>query len=705
MQQQSFINKPFTIVCSLMLLWLSLFSYNTLYATNYVVNTKTLLQSRMNAALPGDTIIVTNGTYNNWASINFTNTNGSSSSAWIVLKAQTFNGVTFTGTTNFYFSGKHILITGFRFANGSGTTTDVFQFRNSSGSAASYCRITNITFDSFNSDSTGAYLNNSSDVDNKWVSIYGTNNRVDHCTFINKFNAGATVVVWYDNNTYPQKSTPTYHRIDSNYFKGRGYLGNNGGETIRVGVSQCSRTNGYNIVEYNLFENCAQAEPEIISNKSNFNTYRYNTFKNCKGGLTLRQGRYCSVYGNFFIVDKSTISENYGIRVIDKGHKVYNNYLEGLYGNKNSFSTMRCPIILLNGLSATTDTTDPAKAAGYFPTDSVMVAFNTIVNCSGGGGIVLGFTDGGNNTFQPKGILVANNLIKMTTGQAVYIDPANTSLTYSAEGNFYSAPNGLGLTNATGFSAKTLTFGTRTNGILAPPALVQDAATSTSSYAALLQALDVNGQTRSAIYDVGAKELNATGSVVAIPLDSTKVGAGMPLQNMPVTIIDFSATQSAQHINLQWLAENEINLLQYNIEYSKDGKEFSTIGQVEANKQYAYHYSINDWTKSNGYYRLKLIDIDGSYSYSSIIAMKDKANNSLSIYPNPASSNIHIYVAAYSSNTRINILDATGKSVKNYTVEKNSLTLNTSQFSNGLYIIQLIEKDQLLKTSPFIISR
>jgi len=464
-------------------------------ATNYTVNTKTLLQTKMAAALPGDTVIVTNGTYNAWGTINFTNSNGSATSAWIVLKAQTFNGVIFTGATNFSFAGKRILITGFKFANGTGGKTDVFQFRNSSNVAASYCRITNITFDNFNSDSTGAYLNNSSDVDNKWVSLYGTNNRVDHCTFINKFNAGATVTVWYDNNTYPQQSTPTYHRIDSNYFKGRGYLGNNGGETIRVGVSQCSRTNGYNIVEYNLFENCKQDEPEIISNKSNFNTYRYNTFKNCQGGLTLRQGRYCSVYGNFFITDKSNVSQNYGIRVIDKGHKVFNNYIEGLSGNKNDFGSLRCPIILYDGLSANYDTTNPSLAAGYFPTDSVIVAFNTVVNCSGGGGIVLGFTDGGNNKFHPKGIIVANNLIKMTTGQAVYLDPADTGLTYSAEGNFYSAPKGLGLTSANGFTAKTLTFGARVNGNLTPPSLVQDAATNTANYTSLLKSLDVNGQT------------------------------------------------------------------------------------------------------------------------------------------------------------------------------------------------------------------
>jgi hypothetical protein len=41
------------------------------FATNYTISTKTDLQTRMNAALPGDTVFVMNGTYNNWGQIIF----------------------------------------------------------------------------------------------------------------------------------------------------------------------------------------------------------------------------------------------------------------------------------------------------------------------------------------------------------------------------------------------------------------------------------------------------------------------------------------------------------------------------------------------------------------------------------------------------------------------------------------------------------
>ncbi|MFY7964324.1 MAG: chondroitinase-B domain-containing protein [Chitinophagaceae bacterium] len=676
-----------------------LFVANSLYATNYIVNTKSNLQNRMNAALPGDTIVVTNGIYNNWGVINFTNSNSTTTSPWIVLKAQTIAGVIFTGNTSMQFAGRRVLIYGFKFTNGNTGQLDVIQFRNASNVPANYCRLSNIIIDNYNSDSTGSYLNNSSDIGNKWVSIYGVRNRVDHCTFINKFNDGATLTIWYDNNTYTTPSTSTYHTIDSNYFNGRGYLGDNGGETIRVGTSSNSRTNGFNIIEYNLFENCIQLEPEIVSNKSNFNIYRYNTFKNCNGGLTLRHGRYCGVYSNFFIVDNPSFTRSYGVRVIDKGHKIYNNYFEGLLGNKNSLTSLRCPIILYNGLSSTNDTTDASKASGYFPADSCVIAFNTIVNCSGGAAMVLGFNDGGANTFQPKGVVIANNLIKMATGQVAFKDATNTSLTYLSEGNFYNAPS-FGLSSSSGFVSNTLVFGARTNGILNSPNVVQDAAINTTSYSNLLNSLDINGQSRSSIFDVGAKELNGVGNLMASPLDSTVVGAGKPLSTLPVRLISFTATTVNNEINLKWQVENEINFLEYQIEYSNNGAHFFNAGTVKSEHKLLYNYVfINADNKT--YFRLKLVDKNGQFTYTNVISVS--GNKLIKVYPNPAVDAINIYVKNINSNSFLRLVDVTGKCVKQVKNILNYSNISTKELNSGIYQVQLVENNQIINTYQVVV--
>lgn len=503
------------------LLFLLSFLLSDTGATTVTVNTLASLTTAYANALPGDTIIVSSGTYN-WGEINLVNTKGTATSAWIVLKAEKIAGVTFTGSTFIKFSGTRIRIDGFRFANGSAGTNPVIGFRSSTSVLANYSRVSNITIDNYNT------LSADTTVENEWIGLFGVSNRLDHCTFINKSNPRATVVIWYSTATFPAKSISTYHQIDSNYFNGRTYMGGNGGESIRVGVGNNSKTDGFNIIEYNLFENCTQTEPEIVSNKSYRNTYRYNTFKNCNGGLTLRMGRYCEVYGNYFIVNDATKTDSYGVRVIDKGHRVTNNYFEGLLGGSGSLTNMRAPITIFNGSFSSADSTNPAILNGeYLPADSAFIAFNTVVNCYNGAGIRLGYTNNGANPYPPVGIRLGNNILKMASGQAVDLNAANTALTYFAEGNLYNAPGGLGLSNSSGFTSNTLSFGVRSNGILPPPVSgIQDASVNTSFYVSSLNGLDAQRQSRSAIYDVGCDELNGSGSVLTGPLDSTKVGAG-----------------------------------------------------------------------------------------------------------------------------------------------------------------------------------
>jgi hypothetical protein len=162
-------------------------------------------------------------------------------------------------------------------------------------------------------------------------------------------------------------------------------------------------------------------------------------------------------------------------------------------------------------------------------------------SCGGGAGIKLGNYDAGMALNQPLGTIVANNVIKMSSGQAIYKEPSDTLLTYFAEGNMYSAPAGLGFTNTAGFANTSLTFGTRVNGILPAPSIVQDAALNTSTYNALLGNLDAQGQTRSSVFDAGCDEINGNGMVTNFPLDSNVVGAGRPIIVLRSQTINFAA--------------------------------------------------------------------------------------------------------------------------------------------------------------------
>jgi poly(beta-D-mannuronate) lyase len=605
---------------SIILFFLICCLFQTAFAIVYTVNNKTDLQNRMTAAMPADTVIVANGTYN-WGQINFTNTNNTNTGAWIVLKAETLGGVVFTGSTYLQFRGIRIEVNGFTFRNGNAGTNAVIAFRASSNNNATYSRITNITIDNYNT------LSVDTSTENEWVGLFGIYNRIDHCTFINKINPRATVVVWYSSTTYPNPSVSTYHKIDSNYFFRRTYMGDNGGETIRVGDSNTSRTDGFNIIEYNLFEGLTQAEPEIVSNKSDFNTYRYNTFLNSNGGLTLRHGRYCNVYGNYFIRNADSITQDYGIRIIDRGHKVYNNYFENLTGNSGGGTSQnRAVISVLNGVS--TDTTDASFANRYFPADTAIIAFNTIINTRGGGAINLGGTLGG--TITPKGVVIANNIIRAQTGSIVFSNTANTNLTFTAEGNVFQAPSGLGI-SATGFTAATITTQTRSNGILLPQnSLVQDAAINSTAYNSFLNGLDIQQKTRTGFFDIGCVEIN-NDNVLYTPLDSTKVGAGKALVLLPLQ--NFLLQQEHNQLLFTVSANNQIQ--QYIVQKSRNGVSFSNAYTITAIDN-ATEYSVPFVTiESNVFYRVMAITKTASIVYSNTIRANESTTVNIRVYPNP----------------------------------------------------------------------
>ena len=489
--------------------------------------------------------------------------------------------------------------------------------------------------------------------------------------------------------------------IDSNYFKGRSFMGTNEGETIRVGDAASARTDGYNIVEYNLVEDVITAsELEIFSNKSHRNTYRYNTIKNSNGGICLRFGRYCDVYGNFILNDNPA-RQVAGIRVIDKGHKVFNNYIEGVNGASLSSDQKRASICIYNG-----NFSDSALGSGeYFAADSSTIAFNTIVNAESGAGVVLGCVHGG--TMQPKGLKLSNNLVKMATGNGIYMNSANTSLTQSSEGNIYDTSS-LDVTT-TGWQSNTLNFGTRTNGILTAPILVQDAAINTSSYVSLLSAVDGQGQTRSATYDVGFDELNGIGTIVIQPLLPTQVGALFYLTSLPVHLIDFSLQKKSNAIQLLWNVTDEINMKQYEVEYSNDGTNFiklvSIIAQAKATATYTYLHGIS--VSSKMYYRIKMVNTDGSFVYSPIRFFNNKEEVTIKLFPNPANSVLIVESNMSSTKANLKIINSVGIVVATINAidfsSSNRTSINISHLKPGLYHVECTTIDAK-HSFPFIIA-
>jgi poly(beta-D-mannuronate) lyase len=317
-------------------------------AKDYRISPDTNVESLAKQVAAGDTLILQDGTWND-AQLKFELLQGSEESP-VHIRAQTAGQVIFTGKTEFRLSGTHVIVSGLVFRDTQGAS-DVVQLRSHSQRHAHHCRVTDCVFEQTPDSEAGT--------ESRWLSIYGTQNRVDHCYFGGKKNRGTTLVVWVGDEIEG-------HRIDHNHFGPRPELGRNGGETIRIGTSDVSEQDCRTIVEDNYFHSC-DGEAEIISNKSCGNIYRHNAFDACSGTLTLRHGHRCVVDANVFLGHKKRGTG--GVRVIGQNHAVTNNYFESLRGDAE-----RAAICLMNGIP-------DGPLNGYAPVRDALIAHNTFVDC------------------------------------------------------------------------------------------------------------------------------------------------------------------------------------------------------------------------------------------------------------------------------------------------------------------------------------
>lgn len=474
------------------------------FATNYYVTSPSEITTAMNTAQPGDTLIMVNGV---WTDDRIIFKGDGADGNPIVLRAETPGYVILNVTSNLRISGSYLIVDGLRFVNGYSPSGGVIEFR--SGGSARHCRLTNCAIVDYNPPNRST--------DYKWISLYGTHNRVDHCYFAGKNHAGTTLVVWFPEH-------PHYHLIDHNYFGYRPPLGENGGETIRVGTSDWSMEDSYTTVESNYFERC-NGEIEIISSKSCENIYRYNTFYECEGALTLRHGNRCTVGGNFFLGNRN--GEAGGVRVIGEDHKIFNNYFSGLCG-----SSLKSALPIMNGVP-----NSPLNR--YFQVKNALVAFNTFVDCRYS--MILGAGEDSERTLPPENCTIANNVVQ-TSFKIITQEDAPINLNW--EGNIMQGSS-LGIPQPTGITLTDPKLYFATDSLWRPDSTSPVIGAAAGSYPFVSD--DMDGQERGIISDVGADQVSRE-PIIRRPLKAADV---MPeWMKHPVPVVLRILTTGSGRVNL-----------------------------------------------------------------------------------------------------------------------------------------------------------
>ena len=177
---------------------------------------------------------------------------------------------------------------------------------------------------------------------------------------------------------------------------------------------------------------------------------------------------------------------------------------------------------------------------------------------------------------------------------------------------------------------------------------------------------------------------------------------------LPVTITDFAAQKQSNSVLLKWYATYETNFKTFEIERSPDASGFYKIGEVAG--QNLANYIFNDAAlpaSSIVYYRLKMIDIDGTYSYSKILPVRLNNNftNAL-VYPNPTTGPLNIRLTeAIKTNSSLVVTDVAGRVVKKQLVNKGvfSIDLEVSRLPAGRYFISINDQQNIIRQSFVII--
>jgi Leucine-rich repeat (LRR) protein len=167
---------------------------------------------------------------------------------------------------------------------------------------------------------------------------------------------------------------------------------------------------------------------------------------------------------------------------------------------------------------------------------------------------------------------------------------------------------------------------------------------------------------------------------------------------LPLTLLQFTGAPQGYQVNLQWQTTAEQNTKQFIIQRSPDGNSFDPIGTVAAkNTSGQNQYGFNDTHPSTGnnFYRLKMQDQDGRFTYSPIVqvVIGDLPASCLA-YPNPATNSTSLlFNASTAASYSIEITDQSGNVLTRLTgtsaVGLNKIDIDVHSYAPGTYILTL----------------
>lgn len=176
----------------------------------------------------------------------------------------------------------------------------------------------------------------------------------------------------------------------------------------------------------------------------------------------------------------------------------------------------------------------------------------------------------------------------------------------------------------------------------------------------------------------------------------------LPPVTVPVELTSLSASVSGKSVIINWSTATEKNNMGFEIQRSSDKTSFAKIGYVNGSGSTTeiknYSFADNNVLTAKSYYRLKQVDFDGSYKYSSVVEAEIGDISSYSLdqnYPNPFNPSTQIkYSLLTNSNVKVTIFNALGETTKELANEVQQsgvhiVNFNAAGLSSGIYFYSI----------------
>lgn len=169
-------------------------------------------------------------------------------------------------------------------------------------------------------------------------------------------------------------------------------------------------------------------------------------------------------------------------------------------------------------------------------------------------------------------------------------------------------------------------------------------------------------------------------------------GAGI----LATTLASFSGSVQNQDVVLYWRTANEENINSFEVEYSGNGNDDwqsleTTISMAASGE--GFSYSFTDHTKMNGdrYYRLKITEKNGKYSYSKVLFINSGQTKTISFSSTLVYSSVNVTLPT-SGQAQVSIYNTNGQLVKTLVTGNESFSLDVSGLTMGAYFLRVFQE-------------